>query len=92
MWIGISIYFIYHCISSFNLSIDYHNLKVPKHGAIPESTHLNFYDQNLSVVIQENVCVIRHPEPIEKMESHMATTIGKNDEQSYLQELYRYIV
>ena len=52
-------------------------LKVPKHGTIPESTHLNFYDQNLSVVIQEKTCVIRHPEPLEKLTEHIATTIGK---------------
>jgi hypothetical protein len=51
------------------------SFKVPKHGAIPESTHLNFYDQNLSVVIQENTCVIRHPEPTEKLTGHMAATI-----------------
>ena len=60
-----------------------HIIKVPKHGAIPESTHLNFYDQNLSVVVQENTCVIGHPDPLQKIVKHMATTIGTNDNESY---------
>ena len=59
------------------LALSHYFIKVPKHGDIPESTHLNFYDQNLSVVIQEKTCVIRHPEPSQKLSHHMATTIGK---------------
>jgi len=50
-------------------------VEVPQHGHIPESTHLNFYDQNLSIVIQDNTCVIRHPEIAEKITNHVATTI-----------------
>ena len=65
-------------------------MKVPKHGAIPESTHLNFYDQNLSVVVQENTCVIQHPEPMQKIEKHMATTIGTKDTESPV--IYRYLL
>jgi len=57
--------------------------EVPKHGTIPESTHLNFYDQNLSVVIQEKTCVIRHPEPLEKLTEHIATTIDYKIEKQH---------
>lgn len=58
-------------------SFSHYFIKVPKHGDIPKSTHLNFYDQNLGVVIQEKTCVIRHPELSHKLTEHMATTIGK---------------
>lgn len=62
-------------ITAYDPFMDTSIVEVPKHGVIPESTHLIFYDQNLSVVIQENTCVIRHPEQTEKLNGHMATTI-----------------
>jgi len=65
--------------SVMNISV----VEVPKHGDIPESTHLNFYDQNLSVVIQEKTCVIRHPEPSQKLSHHMATTIDYKIEKQH---------
>merc|ERR1711990_814433 len=54
-----------------NISI----IEDPNHGSIPESTHLNFYDENLSVVIQKNTCVVQHPEQMERLSGHTAITI-----------------
>jgi len=70
-------------ITAYDPITDTSFVEVPKHGAIPESTHLNFYDQNLSVVIQENTCVIRHPEQTEKLTSHSAATIDYKFEKKH---------
>ena len=43
---------------------------------MPESTHLNFYDENLSVIIQKNTCLVQLPEQTERLSGHTAITIG----------------
>ena len=60
---------------------------MPRHGSIPESTHLNFYDQNLSVVIQEITCVLQHPEQMERLTGHSAVTIGKTQSKDFVVKL-----
>jgi len=70
-------------ITAYDPILDTSFVEVPKHGSIPESTHLNFYDQNLSVVIQEATCVVRHPEPMEELTAHTATTIDYKEEKQH---------
>ena len=64
---------------SINARLSNFPFKVPRHGNIPESKHFNFYKDNISVVVQDTGCVIRHPEEIPEIPTdHIATTIGKN--------------